>query len=78
MDSERIYMKELRIGKRYFVCKSVNVLCKLMIKGFIPDITEKSKKHDDVWLWYFKTTDELLAALEEIFDDCVIRVMDNG
>lgn len=71
-------MKELRIGKRYFVCKSVNVLCKLMIKGFVPDITEKSKKHDDVWLWYFKTTDELLAALEEIFDDCVIRVMDNG
>lgn len=71
-------MKELRIGKRYFVCKSVNVLCELMIKGFIPDITEKSKKHDNVWLWYFKTTDELIAELEEIFDDCVIRVMDNG
>ena len=54
-------MKELRIGKRYFVCKSVNVLCKLMIKGFIPDITEKSKKHDNVWLWYFKTTDGRIA-----------------
>ena len=71
-------MKELRIGKRYFVCKSVNVLCKLMIKGFIPDITEKSKKHDDVWLWYFKTTDGLIAELKEIFDDCGIKVMDNG
>ena len=71
-------MKELRIGKRYFVCKSVNVLCKLRIKGFIPDITEKSKKHDDVWLWYFKTTDELIAELKEIFEDCVIKVMDNG
>ena len=71
-------MKELRVGKRYFVCKSVNVLCKLMIKGFTPDITKKSKKHDDVWLWYFNTTDKLLAALVEIFDNCVIKVMDNG
>ena len=69
-------MKELRIGKRYFVCKSVNVLCKLMIKGFIPDITEKSKKHDDVWLWYFNNTEELINELRKIFDGCEIKILD--
>ena len=69
-------MKELRIGKRYFVCKSVNVLCKLMIKGFIPDITEKSKTHDDVWLWYFNNTEELINELRKIFDGCEIKILD--
>lgn len=68
-------MKELRVGRSYFTCKSVNVLCKLMNKGFKPDIIKESEFHEGVWIWYFKTTKELVDALGEIFPDCTVKVM---
>ena len=69
-------MKELRIGKKYFVCKSVNVLSKLMQKGFFPACTKESEWHDGVWLWYFNTTEELINELRKIFDGCEIKIID--
>lgn len=68
-------MKELRVGRSYFTCKSVNVLCKLMNKGFTPDIIKESEFHEGVWIWYFKTSKELVDALSEIFPDCTVKIM---
>lgn len=68
-------MKELRMSKDYFVCKSVNVLSKLLIKGFVPAITKQSDIHEGVWLWYFRNTDALIKELKDIFDDCKIVVI---
>lgn len=68
-------MKELIISKKYFICKSVNVLSKLLVKGFVPVITKQSDFHEGVWLWYFATSDALIAELKDIFSECKITVV---
>ena len=69
-------MKELRLSKKYFVCKSINVLSKLMQKGFFPSCTKLREYHDGVWVWYFDTTDRLVEELRNIFEGCEIIIVD--
>lgn len=69
-------MKELRLSNKYFVCKSINVLSKLMQKGFFPSCTKLSEYHDGVWVWYFDTNDRLVEELRNIFEDCKIIIVD--
>lgn len=67
---------QIRMSSKYFVCKSVNVLSKLMQKGFFPSCTKQSEYYKDVWLWYFDTTDQLMEELKKIFYGYEIKVVD--
>lgn len=69
-------MKEVRMSKKYFVCKSVNVLCKLMQSGFHPVCTKESEFRERTWIWYFETSDRLIDKLKEIFPDADVKVVD--
>ncbi len=67
---------QVRMSSKYFVCKSVNVLSKLMQKGFFPSCTKQSEYHNSIWLWYFDTTPELIAELKNIFEGYEVLVVD--
>lgn len=68
--------KQIRVNPDYFVCMSVDILSKLMQRGFFPTCTKKSCRYENTWLWYFDTTDRLLPVLEELFPDRDIVVVD--
>ena len=73
---ETIMLKEVRMSKKYFVCKSINVLCLLMQKGFFPSCTKESEFRDKTWIWYFDTSDKLVEELGKIFPDAEIKIVD--
>lgn len=67
---------QVRMSSKYFVCKSVNVLSKLMQKGFFPSCTKQSEYYNKIWLWYFDTTPELIEELKNIFEGYEVLVVD--
>ena len=62
------------VGRKYFICKSVNVLSKLINLGFVP--TEAQEVRDGHWFWIIPTTDELINALKDMFPDCNVTIVD--
>lgn len=76
MEDDAKMTKEVRMSKKYFVCKSINVLCKLMQKGFFPSCTKESEFRDKTWIWYFDTSDKLIEELGNIFPDADILIVD--
>ena len=62
------------VGRKYFICKSVNVLSKLINLGFVP--TEAQEVRDGHWFWTIPTTDGLINALKDMFPDCNVTIVD--
>ena len=62
------------VGRKYFICKSVNVLSKLINLGFVP--TEAQEVRDGHWFWTIPTTDELINALKDMFPDSNVTIVD--
>ena len=69
-------IKEVRMSSKYFVCKSINILCKLMQKGFFRSCTKESEYREKTWIWYFDTSDDLIAELQLLFPNAEVKVVD--
>ena len=67
---------KIRLSRQYFVCKSIDVLSKLMQRGFFPVAIKKSDK-ENIWIWYFDTTKPLIEVLKQIFPFHDVVVVDD-